>query len=167
MVPASFEAYLLFRAGGQICAISTAHVDETMRPMKIVPLDKVPDFVAGLSVIRGMPYPIVDLRKFFDRDAEEPPTRLIALRVDAARRVGVLVDGVLGLYPAHLLSFEPLPPIMGAAHAEVIESLATLDGELLRVLGNGRLVPEAIWQSVTLFWTAAIDSSLATAGAPS
>lgn len=147
MIPAPVDAYLLFRAAGQVCAIAANLVDESMRPMKVVPLDKMPHFVAGLSVIRGVPYPIVDLRKFFDRDLNEPPARLVAIRTDATRKVGLLVDGVLGIFPAHLLAFEPLPPIMEAAHSEVIESLAMLDGELLRVLGSGRLVPEAVWQS--------------------
>lgn len=146
MIPVSVDDYLAFRVGDQLCAISARHVDESMRPMKIVPLDKVPHFVAGLSVIRGKPYPIVDLRKLFDRDASELPTRLIAIRVDESRRVGVLVDEVLGLYSAQMIDFEPLPPIVGAVHSEVLESLAMLDGELLRVLGNGRLVPDAVWQ---------------------
>jgi chemotaxis signal transduction protein len=167
MIRASVDAYLLFRAGDQICAISARHVDETMRPMKIVPLDKVPAFVLGLSVIRGTPYPIIDLRKILGRDTHELPKRLIALHVDRARRVGVLVDEVLGLYPAHLLAFEPLPPIMEAAHAEVTESLATLDGELLRVLGKGRLVPEAVWQNVALLQTKANGNSSASTGGSS
>lgn len=142
----TFDAYLIFRAIGQLCALSAEHVDETMRPLKLQPIDNAPSFVAGLSVIRGMAYPIVDLRKFFGVDSSELPKRLIAIRVGETRRVGLLVDEVLGLCPAHTLGFQPLPPILKMARSEVIESLAMLDGELLQVLRQGQFVPDSVWE---------------------
>jgi chemotaxis signal transduction protein len=67
------DTYLIFRAAGHVCAISTEHVDETMRPMRLTPIDNAPSFVAGLSVIRGMAYPVLDLRKFFQGDGVDAP----------------------------------------------------------------------------------------------
>lgn len=143
----TLDAYLIFRALGQLCALSAEHVDETMRPLKLLPIDSAPSFVAGLSVIRGIAYPIVDLRKFFGIDANELPKRLIAIRVGETRRVGLLVDEVLGLRPASALGLQPLPPILRMARSEVIESLSMLDGELLQVLRKGQFVPDSVWES--------------------
>lgn len=146
----TLDAYLIFRALGQLCALSAVHVDETMRPMKMRHMENAPSFVAGLSVIRGMAYPIIDLRKLFGVNSEELPKRLIAIRVGDTRRVGLLVDEVLGLCPANALGFQPLPPILQQARAEAIESLAMLDGELLQVLNNGQFVPDSVWERAQL-----------------
>lgn len=141
----TLDAFLIFRAMGRLCAIPTVHVLETMRPLPIQSLESAPRFVAGLSIIRGMPYPVVDLRRFFSPDVTAVPKRLIAIRVGDERRVGLLVDEVLGLCPAQALALEPLPPILKSVETEVVESIALLDGELLEVLKNGFLVPDELW----------------------
>jgi purine-binding chemotaxis protein CheW len=114
--------------------------------MRLTPIDNAPSFVAGLSVIRGMAYPVLDLRKFFQGDGVDAPKRLIAIRVAGARRVALLVDAVLGQLPARSLGFQALPPILKSAQTEVIEALAMLDGQLLQVLDGGKLVPDSVWK---------------------
>ncbi|WP_189113601.1 chemotaxis protein CheW [Pilimelia terevasa] len=51
---------LLFRAGSLLCALPLEDVVETMRPLPVRPLADVPAYVRGVSVLRGVPVPVVD-----------------------------------------------------------------------------------------------------------
>ena len=53
---------LIVMAGARACAIPLDYVAETMRPLPIEPVAGTPGFVRGVSVIRGAPTPVVDLK---------------------------------------------------------------------------------------------------------
>jgi len=144
---ASGEAYaLLGRARTRLCALPLGHVVETMRPLPTTPLAGAPAFVAGLSVIRGQPVPVVDVGALLG--SPEPPaaTRFVIVRA-GDRRVALALEAVLGV---RVLpdGKEPLPPLLQEAGAEAVSAVATLDRELLVVLRAGRLVPDALWASL-------------------
>jgi purine-binding chemotaxis protein CheW len=139
---------LLFRAGTRLCAIAVAHVEEAMRPLPCEPLPGLPPFVRGVSIVRGRPTPIVDLRVLLGDHEPSSPRRLVILRTDGARRVGLLVDEVLGIRGDQGLSAGDLPPLLADAATAIVESLARLDGELLTVLRTGSLVPAEVWSQV-------------------
>lgn len=137
---------LIFRSLGRVCGLPPEHVEETMRPLPVQPLPGVEGYVVGVSIIRGKPCPIVDLRQFFEGSpGSEPPRRLVAVRVDEHRRVALLVDEVLGLRTVSLSSTDQLPPLLRSANSNAIESLRILDGQLLGVLARGQLIPEDVW----------------------
>jgi purine-binding chemotaxis protein CheW len=46
---------------GRLCAVPLTHVIEIMRPLPVEPISDVPLFVQGVSIIRGIPTPVVDL----------------------------------------------------------------------------------------------------------
>jgi chemotaxis signal transduction protein len=46
---------------GRLCAVPLSHVIEIMRPLPVEPISSVPSFVQGISIIRGIPTPVVDL----------------------------------------------------------------------------------------------------------
>ena len=57
---------LVVTVGARACAIPLQHVAETMRPLPIEPVAGTPGFVRGVSVIRGAPTPVVDLRALLE-----------------------------------------------------------------------------------------------------
>ena len=154
---------LLFRAGTHLCALPLAHVVETMRPLPIEPIAGGPRFVRGLAIVRGAPVPVVDLACLLNeglsareeaRSSEEggaPAARFVVLRV-AGRSVALVVDGVVGVRALSAEALRELPPLLREARdardtgesasdvdASVIESVGTLDAELLLVLRSARL----------------------------
>ena len=57
---------LVVMAGARACAIPLHHVGETMRPLRIEPVGRTPGFVRGVSMIRGAPTPVVDLKALLE-----------------------------------------------------------------------------------------------------
>jgi len=136
---------LLVRAGGRLCTLPLQHVEETMRPLPCETLPDVPTFVRGVSIVRGEPTPIVDLCELLGDDENGCTGRLVVLRTDDTRRVGLLVDDVLGIRDGKSLSTAELPPLLHEALPDVVQTLARLDEHLLTVLRTGSLIPEDVW----------------------
>ena len=59
-------------AGTRVCAFPLHYVAETMRPLPIQPVAGTPDCVRGVSVIRGTPTPVVDLKALLDNGENCP-----------------------------------------------------------------------------------------------
>lgn len=136
---------LVFRCFGKLVAIDAAQVSETMRPPRLQTMPNLPELVCGAAVIRGRATPIIDGRALLGDEAPPEATRLVIVRVDAGRSVGVLVDDVIGIRDGRAMSKEPLPPLLGDPEAGAIAELGRLDGELLAVLRTANLVPESVW----------------------
>lgn len=131
------------RAAGRVCALPAAAVAEVLRPLPVEALGAGPDWLLGLSMIRGNPTPVVAL----DRLLGSPPgapARLVMLRA-GGRRAALAVDAVLGLRDLHGERIGPLPPLLPR---DRLEALGTLDGELLLVLRAAALVPPEAWRAL-------------------
>jgi purine-binding chemotaxis protein CheW len=135
---------LFCRARSRLCALPLSGVVETMRPLPVKPVVNAPRFVAGLSLIRGHPVPVVDLGALLAGGEPDSPTRFVSLRVDS-RRVALAVEEVCGIrdLPDTLGS---LPGLLAHASAELISAVGSLDAELLFLLETARLVPESVWR---------------------
>lgn len=138
---AGLQRWLLFRAGTRLCAVPLACVAETMRVLPIEQLADAAGFVAGVSIVRGEPMPVVDVGALFDEPTRENRRfvtidvggRLVALAVGQVLGVGAIADDLL----------ESLPPLLRDATRDVVRAIGVLDGELLLRLEASRLVPEA------------------------
>src|SRR4051812_31578445 len=124
-----------------LCALPLRDVIETLRPLPIEPLAGAPSYVCGLSILRGAPVPVVDLGLLLGVE-QVRATRLVALRV-GARTVAVAVGAVLGVQA--LDGNGTLPPLLEEAGHGAIQTLGSLDRELLVVLASARLVPDEIY----------------------
>jgi len=134
---------LVCRARTRLCALPLAQVVETMRPLPVTPVSGAAPFVAGLSVIRGAPVPVVDLGALLSRSEPPSPTRFATLRLEG-RRVALALEAILGVrdLPGTLA---PLPPLLADASSEAVSAIGRLDAELLLVLEAARIVPDSVW----------------------
>jgi purine-binding chemotaxis protein CheW len=138
---------LLCRVGSLVCAVLLEHVSETMRPLPIEPLAGLPSFVLGLSVLRGTPVPVVDAARMLGVVAPARPGRFVAMRI-GARTAVLAVDAVLGVRTLRRDALEMVPPLLADARSEVVETIGTLDSDLLVVLRSGRIVPTPVWAAL-------------------
>lgn len=140
-------ASLVCRVGALLCALPLAHVGETMRPLPAEPLAGGLPFVRGLAIVRGRPTLVIDAgallletggsaRRFV---TVSPHDRPFMLAVDA-------VVGVITL-PGDVAS--ALPSLLQTPRLAAVAATATLDGELLLLLEHARLVPDAVWASIS------------------
>ncbi len=118
-----------------------------MRPLPIEFLPGAPPFVRGLSMIRGVPVPVVDAGAVLG--ASDPPTlaRFISVRA-GHRQVVLAVEEVLGVRDLPAASLRDLPPLLGEAGAGVVSAISELDAALLLVLQAARIVSAAEWESL-------------------
>jgi purine-binding chemotaxis protein CheW len=130
---------LLCRVDTRLCALPLESVIETTRPLPVEPVVGTPDFVLGLSIIRGSAVPIVDAGRLL-KGKGSSPTRFVMLRV-GERRVGLAVDSVLGIRPLDSVALQELPPLIRSADAEIVSAIGALDAGLLLVLSAARIVP--------------------------
>lgn len=138
---------LLCRVGVRLCALPLEHVVETMRPLPIEALPGAPPFVRGVSMIRGIPVPVVDAGALLDSGDPPKPTRFVSLKA-GHRHVILAVEEVLGVRALPTAALRDLPPLLSAAGAGVVSAIGVLDSALLLVLQAARLVPEWVWESL-------------------
>jgi purine-binding chemotaxis protein CheW len=136
---------LLCRVGSHLCALPIESVVETMRPLPLSALSGAPAFVLGLSIIRGSPIPVVDVRCLLSAtDERGDPARFVTVKT-GDRRTALAVDSVIGVRVLGSVSLGELPALLGEAKREVVETIGALDAKLLIVLESARMVPESLW----------------------
>ena len=139
---------LVVTVGARACAIPLHHVAETMRPLPIEPVAGTPGFVRGVSVIRGAPTPVVDLKALLE-NGENSATygRFVTMKL-GERRVALGVDAVVGLRSLDSAQFGELPPILRDVAADLIDAIGTRDAQLLVVLRAARIIPDDVWATL-------------------
>jgi purine-binding chemotaxis protein CheW len=115
-----------------------------MRPLPVESITGMPSFVRGVSIIRGVPTPVVDLGAVLGAlgGAAE---RIVTLRL-GDRQVALSVDAVLGVRDLDVSALQELPPLLRGASKDVLEAIGTLDEQFLMVLRAGWELPDEVWQ---------------------
>lgn len=143
---------LVVRAHARACAIPIGYVVETMRRWPVAPLEGMPRFVLGVSVIRGAPTPVLDLGTLLDGGGETEASATSARFVTVTtgpRRFALAVDAVAGVRELNSGKLEALPRFMEGAARGAIEAVIAEDAELVVLLAAMRLVPDEL--SAALF----------------
>jgi purine-binding chemotaxis protein CheW len=135
---------LLCRVPPRLIGLPIDHVIETMRPLPVERLSGGPHYVSGLSVIRGVPVPVVDIRRLLG-EGDLRPERFVTVRA-GDRTVALAVGQVDGICTLRTESLRAVPPLLRSAGAGVVAAMGTVDTELLLVLRSALMVPEDIWQ---------------------
>jgi purine-binding chemotaxis protein CheW len=135
---------LVCRVRAMRVALPLKDVVETMRPLRVEPFSGAPPFVCGLSVIRGVPTPVVDLGTLLGSDERARPTRFVTLRV-GERRVALAVEGVEGVRDFPRQGAHELPPLLKDASVGLVAAVRTLDAELMLVLSAAKIISEQTW----------------------
>lgn len=139
---------LIVTIATRACAIPIHYVAETMRPLPIEAIAGMPDFVRGVSLIRGVPIPVIDLATLLRAtDGSITYGRFVTLKI-GGRRAAIAVDGVVGLRNLDLTQVGELPPLLRAAGADIIDAIGTCDAQLLVVLRAMRIVSDEVWRAL-------------------
>jgi len=138
--PAIRPSWLICRAGNVLCALPIEHVVEIMRLLPIQPLAGAPDYVRGVSIVRGAPVPVVDAGLVIGNGSGES-TRLVAIRT-GPRIVALAVAAIVGITAVGADTFAQLPPLLRDAASETVTAIGARDGELLVCLQSGRLISD-------------------------
>jgi purine-binding chemotaxis protein CheW len=111
---------LVTRISSRLCAIPLDCVNETMRPLPLQTVGKAPAFVLGVSVIRGLPTPIVDMARLIE-NRDVPSTRWVTIR-QQDEQLALAVSETVGIFELDPSKFHYVPPLLGEHHQSLIES---------------------------------------------
>jgi purine-binding chemotaxis protein CheW len=116
---------------------------ETMREQPLRPLSGVPDYVRGLSLIRGITTPVVSLSRLLEGGLGPESSRLVLVRA-GEHQVALAVDSVLGVTDLDRLEAQELPALVSEIRQQHVASIHQRDGELVLLLSTARLLPAGL-----------------------
>ena len=136
-------ASLVFRAGSLLCALPLDEVVETMRPLDVRPLAGTPPWVRGISIMRGVPAPVIDVARLLTGEAGAV-ARYVAVRTERGP-VAFATGPVLGIRRVDADPAARHGVLLGAAAGALVAGVATADGQPLLLLQSMRVVPDEVW----------------------
>ena len=134
---------LVLRAGPLLCALPLDEIIETMRPLAIEPLAGTPAFVRGISVVRGVPCPVIDLARLLGGH-DAPLSRFVAVRTDRGP-VAFATGEVLGIRPADTATTPQGAALPAGAATALVAAVRTFERQPLFVLQPMRVAADLIW----------------------
>ena len=95
--------------------------------------------MAGLSLVRGAPLPVVNGATLIGETAG-PPSRFITLQV-GSRLVVLATQDMVGIRAMDADLLHGLPPLLAGAQDDAVTTVGALDSELLWLLDAAKIVP--------------------------
>jgi chemotaxis signal transduction protein len=107
--PSSLRQFCIFRVNRERYALSVLEVEEVVEFPRVTPLPLGPPFLIGISNLRGVIVPIIDIAFAESHRPDSAPSRLIVAAAEGKKeqnilRIGLAADEVLGTY----ITSEPL-----------------------------------------------------------
>ena len=118
---------VIFELGAEHFGVDIAKVESIIKMQPITQLPRTPEFVEGVTNLRGKVLPVIDLRKRFGLAAQETDknSRIIVVSVNQIG-VGMIVDEVSEVVTVPEVAVEATPAIATSVDATFIKGIAKL-----------------------------------------
>ena len=124
--------FLVFSLGDEEYAIDILKVQEIRGYENVTRIANAPDFIKGVTNLRGVIVPIVDLRIKFHLDNVEYGGQTVVIVVNVADRiVGIVVDGVSDVMTLTPDQIKPAPEFGVTLSSDFLSGLGSLDDRML------------------------------------
>lgn len=143
---------VVFRVGAEEYGLDLNYITEVVRPLKITPLPRMPEFVEGVINLRGAIIPVVDLRKRFELSGiKDNPRkmRMIITRGAASTGpgranglLGLVVDEVHEVLYISKSSIEPPPEAVRGENSEFITGVGKVGDRLVILIDISRVLSQ-------------------------
>lgn len=126
------QQYLVFSLGEEEYAIDILKVQEIRDYENVTRIANTPAFIKGVTNLRGIIVPIVDLRiKFFMENAEYDDKTVVIVVNIGERVVGIVVDGVSDVMSLTPEQIKPAPEFGNTLSADYLNGLGSIEGRML------------------------------------
>lgn len=135
-----------FQVAEQNYAFRIEQIQEIVILDQVTRLPQVPDFVDGVSNLRGNIIPLINLRKLFGFEPKpiDEQARTVVVNVQA-RTMGCIVDSVSQVIRISPEQIQPVPDIVVAEESKYITGFARVNDELIVLLDVDELLdPEKL-----------------------
>jgi len=144
--------FVTFQVGDEECGVDIRCITEVIRPLKITPLPRMPEFIEGVVNLRGVIIPIVDLRKRFalSRIVDNPrKMRMLITKgaIPGASRagrdlLGLVVDSVQEVLHLPRKNIEPTPEAARGQHAGFITGMGKVGDRLIILIDSSMILSQ-------------------------
>ncbi len=132
----SGQEFLVFTLGDEEYGIDILKVQEIRGYDQVTRIANTPEFIKGVTNLRGVIVPIVDLRvKFSQGDVEYNDNTVVIVLNLGQRVVGIVVDGVSDVLSLTADQIRPAPEFAVTLSTEYLTGLGAL-GERMLILVN-------------------------------
>ncbi|MCK0768777.1 chemotaxis protein CheW [Chromohalobacter canadensis] len=135
------QEYLVFSLGSEEYAVDILKVQEIRGYENVTRIANAPDFIKGVTNLRGVIVPIVDLRIKFNLDNIEYEGQTVVIVVNVADRiVGIVVDGVSDVMTLTSDQIKPAPEFGETLSADYLSGLGSLEDRMLVIVDIEKLL---------------------------
>jgi purine-binding chemotaxis protein CheW len=139
---------VIFQLADEFYGVDIAHVDGIVKMQPITKVPHSPAFVDGVTNLRGVVLPVIDLRKRFGLEAGAitKESRIINI-VEDEMKVGMIVDSVSEVLTVSDAIIEETPRMVTSVDSTFITGIAKLDNRLIILLDLARVLrPDEVEQ---------------------
>lgn len=137
---------VVFKLGPNEYALKVDEVREVLKLQDITALPNSPDYVIGVTNIRGEITPIIDLRKklnisgYYGEDSKRDKEMLVMVVEIDGVPVGILVDAVNDVMQIPKENIEKVDGIGSNMGVNYIEGIGKIDNRLIIILNISKLI---------------------------
>lgn len=126
---------VVFTIGNEAYGVDVDAVESIIKMQEITRLPHAPEFVEGVTNLRGAVVPILDLRKRFGLTTVEETrdTRIVIVNMNNTH-VGMVVDAVTQVVRISAETIDPPPQMVMTINTAFIKGIAKLDDMLIILL---------------------------------
>jgi len=138
--------FLVFRLSEEEYGIDILKVQEIRGydADSVTRIANAPAFIKGVTNLRGVIVPIVDLRIRFQPGSEQYTEQTVVIILNLAERVvGIVVDGVSDVLMLSSEQISPVPELTAALSTDYLTGLGTMDTRMLILLDIEKLMMSA------------------------
>lgn len=133
--------FLVFSLGDEEYAIDILKVQEIRGYENVTRIANAPDFIKGVTNLRGVIVPIVDLRIKFHLDSVEYGGQTVVIVVNVGDRiVGIVVDGVSDVMTLTPEQIKPAPEFGVTLSSDFLSGLGSLEDRMLVLVDIDKLL---------------------------
>ena len=137
----SGQEFLVFTLGDEEYGIDILKVQEIRGYDQVTRIANTPDFIKGVTNLRGIIVPIVDLRvKFSQGDVEYDDNTVVIVLNLGQRVVGIVVDGVSDVLSLTAEQIRPAPEFAVTLSTEYLTGLGALGDRMLILVNIEKLL---------------------------
>lgn len=124
-----------FQLGEETYGVEIERVKEILKPLQITPVPRTPDYLKGVTSLRGEIIPVFDLKKRLGLEGpEEGKKRRILILSVRHETMGAMIDEVKGVIKLRRGSIEPPPTIITGVEADFLEGVSRIDNQFIGLL---------------------------------
>lgn len=137
----NLSQFLIFSLGDEEYAIDILKVQEIRGYENVTRIANAPEFIKGVTNLRGVIVPIVDLRLRFALENAEYNSQTVVIVVNVGQRViGIVVDSVSDVMALLPEQIKPAPEFGATLSADYLSGLGSVGDRMLVLVDIERLL---------------------------